>query len=72
MKLPILEDTIHNAISDKALSSYFHDSIFIEESLLYWAGCDQLMLSGDNVNNKILSSSDTLLKQQVIFSMMLD
>ncbi len=51
----MLEDTtIHNAISDKALSSYFRSSgnLLEEESAVLGQAVTNLMLSGDNVNNK--------------------
>ncbi|MBE4693080.1 biofilm development regulator YmgB/AriR family protein, partial [Escherichia coli] len=51
----MLEDTtIHNAISDKALSSYFRSSgnLLEEESAVLGQAETNLMLSGDNVNNK--------------------
>ncbi|MCE3957361.1 biofilm/acid-resistance regulator AriR [Escherichia coli] len=50
----MLEDTtIHNAISDKALSSYFRSSgnLLEEESAVLGQAVTNLMLSGDNVNN---------------------
>lgn len=51
----MLEDTtIHNAITDKALSSYFRSSgnLLEEESAVLGQAVTNLMLSGDNVNNK--------------------
>ncbi|MFP1463238.1 biofilm/acid-resistance regulator AriR [Escherichia coli] len=74
----MLEDTtIHNAITDKALSSYFRSSgnLLEEESAVLGQAVTNLMLSGDNVNNKniILSlihsletTSDIILKADVI------
>lgn len=53
----MLEDTtIHNAITDKALSSYFRSSgnLLEEESAVLGQAVTNLMLSGDNVI-KILS-----------------
>lgn len=51
----MLEDTtIHNAITDKALASYFRSSgnLLEEESAVLGQAVTNLMLSGDNVNNK--------------------
>ncbi len=51
----MLEDTtIHNEISDTALSSYFLSSgnLLEEESAVLGQAVTNLMLSGDNVNNK--------------------
>ena len=51
----MLEDTtIHNAISDKALSSYFRSSgnLLEEESAVLGKDVTNLMLSGNNVNIK--------------------
>ncbi|VCY37767.1 biofilm/acid-resistance regulator AriR [Escherichia coli] len=72
----MLEDTtIHNAISDKALSSYFRSSgnLLEEESAVLGQAVTNLMLSGDNVNNKniILSlihseTTSDILKADVI------
>ena len=52
----MLEDTtIHNAITDKALASYFRSSgnLLEEESAVLGQAVTNLMLSGDNVNNWI-------------------
>ena len=66
----MLEDTtIHNAISDKALSSYFRSS-----GNLLGQAVTNLMLSGDNVNNKniilslihSLETTSDILKADVI------
>ncbi len=49
----MLEDTtIHNAITDKALASYFRSSgnLLEEESAVLGQAVTNLMLSGDNVN----------------------
>ncbi|EJW8078188.1 biofilm/acid-resistance regulator AriR [Escherichia coli] len=70
----MLEDTtIHNAITDKALASYFRSSgnLLEEESAVLGQAVTNLMLSGDNVNNKniILSPLETtsdILKADVI------
>ena len=71
----MLEDTtIHNAITDKALSSYFRSSgnLLEEESAVLGQAVTNLMLSGDNVNNKILSlihsleTTSDILKADVI------
>ncbi|GCV39685.1 biofilm development regulator YmgB/AriR family protein [Escherichia coli] len=67
----MLEDTtIHNAISDKALSSYFRSSgnLLEEESAVLGQAVTNLMLSGDNVNNKniILSLIHSLEKTREI------
>ena len=69
----MLEDTtIHNAITDKALASYFRSSgnLLEEESAVLGQAVTNLMLSGDNVNNKniilsLIHSSD-ILKADVI------
>lgn len=72
----MLEDTtIHNAITDKALASYFRSSgnLLEEESAVLGQAVTNLMLSGDNVNNKniILSlihskTTSDILKADVI------
>lgn len=73
----MLEDTtIHNAISDKALSSYFRSSgnLLEEESAVLGQAVTNLMLSGDNVNNKniilslihSLETTSDILKADVI------
>lgn len=72
----MLEDTtIHNAISDKALSSYFRSSgNLLEESAVLGQAVTNLMLSGDNVNNKniilslihSLETTSDILKADVI------
>ena len=71
----MLEDTtIHNAITDKALASYFRSSgnLLEEESAVLGQAVTNLMLSGDNVNNKniILAAKQAakIYKEQVIFS----
>ncbi|MGL9598998.1 biofilm/acid-resistance regulator AriR, partial [Escherichia coli] len=49
----MLEDTtIHTAITDKALASYFRSSgnLLEEESAVLGQAVTNLMLSGDNVN----------------------
>ena len=64
----MLEDTtIHNAITDKALASYFRSSgnLLEEESAVLGQAVTNLMLSGDNVNNKNIILSD-ILKADVI------
>ncbi|EIY0123257.1 biofilm/acid-resistance regulator AriR [Escherichia coli] len=69
----MLEDTtIHNAITDKALSSYFRS--LEEESAVLGQAVTNLMLSGDNVNNKniilslihSLETTSDILKADVI------
>lgn len=73
----MLEDTtIHNAITDKALSSYFRSSgnLLEEESAVLGQAVTNLMLSGDNVNNKniilslihSLETTNDILKADVI------
>ena len=73
----MLEDTtIHNAITDKALSSYFRSSgnLLEEESAVLGQAVTNLMLSGDNVNNKniilslihSLETTSDILKADVI------
>lgn len=72
----MLEDTtIHNAITDKALSSYFRSSgNLLEESAVLGQAVTNLMLSGDNVNNKniilslihSLETTSDILKADVI------
>ena len=73
----MLEDTtIHNAIADKALSSYFRSSgnLLEEESAVLGQAVTNLMLSGDNVNNKniilslihSLETTNDILKADVI------
>ncbi len=55
----MLEDTtIHNAITDKALASYFRSSgnLLEEESAVLGQAVTNLMLSGDNVNKTIRAS----------------
>ncbi|EEW7330835.1 biofilm/acid-resistance regulator AriR [Escherichia coli] len=55
----MLEDTtIHNAITDKALASYFRSSgnLLEEESAVLGQAVTNLMLSGDNVNKNIILS----------------
>ncbi len=67
----MLEDTtIHNAITDKALASYFRSSgnLLEEESAVLGQAVTNLMLSGDNVNNKnIILSLDHRLASNFIF-----
>ncbi|WP_103755149.1 biofilm development regulator YmgB/AriR family protein, partial [Escherichia coli] len=51
----MLEDTtIHNAITDKVLASYFRRSVTFleEESAVLGQSVTILLLPGDNVNNK--------------------
>ena len=73
----MLEDTtIHNAITDKALASYFRSSgnLLEEESAVLGQAVTNLMLSGDNVNNKniilslihSLETTSDILKADVI------
>ncbi len=72
----MLEDTtIHNAITDKALASYFRSSgNLLEESAVLEQAVTNLMLSGDNVNNKniilslihSLETTSDILKADVI------
>ncbi|EEU9137287.1 biofilm/acid-resistance regulator AriR [Escherichia coli] len=72
----MLEDTtIHNAITDKALASYFRSSgNLLEESAVLGQAVTNLMLSGDNVNNKniilslihSLETTSDILKADVI------
>ncbi|HAW6289816.1 TPA: biofilm/acid-resistance regulator AriR [Escherichia coli] len=67
--------TIHNAITDKALASYFRSSgNLLEESAVLGQAVTNLMLSGDNVNNKniilslihSLETTSDILKADVI------
>ena len=71
----MLEDTtIHNAITDKALASYFRSSgnLLEEESAVLGQAVTNLMLSSDNVNNKNISlihsleTTSDILKADVI------
>ena len=71
----MLEDTtIHNAITDKALASYFRSSgnLLEEESAVLGQAVTNLMLSGDNDKNIILSlihsleTTSDILKADVI------
>ncbi|EIH4151685.1 TPA: biofilm/acid-resistance regulator AriR [Escherichia coli] len=73
----MLEDTtIHNAITDKALASYFRSSgnLLEEESAVLGQAVTNLMFSGDNVNNKniilslihSLETTSDILKADVI------
>ncbi|MFP1527830.1 biofilm/acid-resistance regulator AriR [Escherichia coli] len=66
---------MHNAITDKALSSYFRSSgnLLEEESAVLGQAVTNLMLSGDNVNNKniislihSLETTSDILKADVI------
>ncbi|WP_244579800.1 biofilm/acid-resistance regulator YmgB/AriR [Escherichia coli] len=67
---------IHNAITDKALASYFRSSgnLLEEESAVLGQAVTNLMLSGDNVNNKniilslihSLETTSDILKADVI------
>ena len=74
----MLEDTtIHNAISDKALSSYFRSSgnLLEEESAVLGQAVTNLMLSGDNVNNKnikTIKNTDNIDKSLIVKGSELD
>ena len=67
----MLEDTtIHNAISDKALSSYFRSSgnLLEEESAVLGQAVTNLMLSGDNVNNKNIKFFQVINRKEIRFT----
>ena len=67
----MLEDTtIHNAITDKALSSYFRSSgnLLEEESAVLGQAVTNLMLSGDNVNNKNIKFFQVINRKEIRFT----
>ena len=70
----MLEDTtIHNAITDKALSSYFRSSgnLLEEESAVLGQAVTNLMLSGDNVNNKNIKFFQVINRKEIRFTQLL-
>ena len=48
------EINVHNVMTDKALSSYFHNAgeLLADESVVLWQAVTNVILAGDNVNNK--------------------
>ena len=67
----MLEDTtIHNAITDKALASYFRSSgnLLEEESAVLGQAVTNLMLSGDNVNNKNIKFFQVINRKEIRFT----
>ena len=70
----MLEDTtIHNAITDKALASYFRSSgnLLEEESAVLGQAVTNLMLSGDNVNNKNIKFFQVINRKEIRFTQLL-
>ncbi|MDU5730262.1 MAG: biofilm development regulator YmgB/AriR family protein [Citrobacter freundii] len=60
------EINVHNVMTDKALSSYFHNAgeLLADESVVLGQAVTNVILAGDNVNNKniILSLIDVIRK----------
>ena len=48
------EINVHNVMTDKALSSYFHNAgeLLADESVVFGQAVTNVILAGDNVNNK--------------------
>lgn len=48
------EINVHNVMTDKALSSYFHNAgeLLADESVVLGQAVTNVILAGDNVNNK--------------------
>lgn len=48
------EINVHNVMTDKALSSYFHNTgeLLADESVVLGQAVTNVILAGDNVNNK--------------------
>ena len=48
------EINVHNVMTDKALSSYFHNAgeLLADESVVLGLAVTNVILAGDNVNNK--------------------
>lgn len=65
------EINVHSVMTDKALSSYFHNAgeLLADESVVLGQAVTNVILAGDNVNNKnIILSLISSLSQQLTLS----